>query len=571
MAEINFTEVYMPDYAELGQQQLYETRERLVDFIRIKFPDIDVVPNTVVGDLIVTPQAWTLSALEEGLTRVFSDLNTENIANGVVYNCDFVEKWLGNFINGPDFVRPMSGVIRMVFNSPEAVVLDRSTQFRLKNSIFTIYLPYNGSYVIMPPGQSVPDGTNGTTLIDTGSQTYFCDIPVISETFDKSSDSIAVSSEAEVSVYLEHLTNSSALVNFDPGYTEYSVVDMAKLIRTTTYSASMNSRVGAIRYIQEACPFVESVYPILSGDRECLRSYRNDTGVATGCMDLYVRSKSYEFTEKQTVRLYLNTENDSWEGQWNYAGQPYHLESVTCSATPTVADIPCTIVSSSDDGLCGMSTYTSAEKFFISIPDTKGNDGDSIYMPRVEEVVQEGDARQYVDFVITYQTDPMLRPIEQTAENKDYAPLNVDIMTRGFIPVIIDNFEVEYTRQAGIVPDLEYAMTEIKIYLSKLGAPDVFAEGEIARIMQEAGAKYTKRINVLAHVQWSIATHIINLKGERIPVPQTPAITTSAGLRVQYPNEEMPISPDEMFACSVRNVRYYLMEHSVKFKEVKDI
>lgn len=559
----------MPDYAELQQPQLYEARERLVDFVRVKFSDVDVVPNTVVGDLIVTPQAWTVAAIEEGLSRVLSDLCTENIANGIVYNCDFVTKWLSNFANGPQFVRPMSGVIRLVFNTSDSIILDRSTQFRIRDSIFTIYLPYNGSFNIYPPGNVVPEGTNGAVLIDTGSQTYFCDVPVIGETVATGGQTVTASSEAEISVYLEHLTNASALTDFDPGYTEHSVVDMAKLARTTTYSASLNSRTGAIRYIQEACPFTESVYPIISGDRECLRSYRNTTGTAAGCMDLYVRSKSYEFTERQTLRLYFNSDTDAWEGEWPYVGQPYHLESVTCMALPAVTDIPCKIVSSSTNGLCGMATYTPAERFFISIPDTKGTDGNSIYMPRVVE--EEGAVRQYVDFILTYQTDPMLLSIAQTAENKDYAPINVSIMTRGFIPVIIDNFEVEYTRQAGVVPDLEYATKNIKIYLSGIGAPDVFAEGEIARIMQEAGAKYTKRINVAAHVQWSIATHIVDLEGDVVPVPTTPAITTSAGLRVSYPDDEAVISPTEMYACSVRNIRYYLMEHSVKFKEVKDI
>ena len=41
MTELNFIETYVPDYAELDQETLYATRERLVNFMRIKFADID--------------------------------------------------------------------------------------------------------------------------------------------------------------------------------------------------------------------------------------------------------------------------------------------------------------------------------------------------------------------------------------------------------------------------------------------------------------------------------------------------------------------------------------------------
>jgi hypothetical protein len=55
---------------------------------------------------------------------------------------------------------------------------------------------------------------------------------------------------------------------------------------------------------------------------------------------------------------------------------------------------------------------------------------------------------------VTYQTDPLFDAIAQTVDNKDYAPINVNIMTRGFIPVIISQFDVIYTKLPGVLPDL---------------------------------------------------------------------------------------------------------------------
>ena len=80
----------VPDFSELTQEKLYETRERLVDYIRVKFDDVDLNPNTVVGDLIVTPQTYTIAALETGMERFMSDLDLGNVAEDVIWNCDFV-------------------------------------------------------------------------------------------------------------------------------------------------------------------------------------------------------------------------------------------------------------------------------------------------------------------------------------------------------------------------------------------------------------------------------------------------------------------------------------------------
>ena len=63
MADINLIETYMPDFSELTQEELYDTRERLEQYIRVKFDDIDLDPNTVVGDLIISPQTYTIAAL----------------------------------------------------------------------------------------------------------------------------------------------------------------------------------------------------------------------------------------------------------------------------------------------------------------------------------------------------------------------------------------------------------------------------------------------------------------------------------------------------------------------------
>lgn len=593
MADINFIEDYVPAYVELEQTRLYETRERLVNFLRTKFDDVDLVPNTVVGDLIVSPQTYTLAALEEGLNRLQSDLSFSNLAQGIVYNCNFATNWLSNFITAEHLNLKASGVIRLTFTQNKPVVLHRGVQFTFNGTkIFTMYLPHLGAFTIYPVGQTVPDNTNGATLIDTGSGSYICDIPVIGESgtlvtantdvitldsngnsvfqtssVDADTNAISAGTECELNVVLENLDTATALIDFDPGYMSMTISEAAKFAQKAIYAASLNTRTGAMRFTELLCPFTESVYAICSGDKEMLRTYHNPYGVSTGCMDLYVRSKGYEFTETQTLRLYLTEDSSAYAGEWYYTGQPYHIESITHADLPNVLDIPnVTITSTNSAGFGAAAAYTSYEKLNVSIPNLLNELGDSIYSTHIDTA-----GRVYTEFTIVYQTDPTQKAIEQTIYDPDNMAINTSILVRGFIPVIIDKFEIVYTRTPGIVPTLNTAADEIKSYIGGLGAPNVFSEAEIARIMGEAGAKYTKGINVLARVQWSVANKIMDYSGNIVAVPTFPSIMSSEGLRIQYPAESVQLTANDMFACSVRNVRYYLMENSVTFKEVKDI
>ena len=59
---------------------------------------------------------------------------------------------------------------------------------------------------------------------------------------------------------------------------------------------------------------------------------------------------------------------------------------------------------------------------------------------------------------------------------------------------------------------------------------------------------------------------------ERIePVIELPIIRDSDGLRVTYPNIGVPITDEQMYSCSPRNIRYFVMENAITFKEIVDV
>ena len=135
----DFISTYVPAFVELTAEEVSDCRERLATLFSTMFHDIDTAPNTVTGDLILTPQAYQIAALEKGMDRFMSDLDLGNVANGNVYNCDFVGKYLSNFAVANSTELRSSGVIRLVFTRESTYILDRGRQFKIGDYIFSIY------------------------------------------------------------------------------------------------------------------------------------------------------------------------------------------------------------------------------------------------------------------------------------------------------------------------------------------------------------------------------------------------------------------------------------------------
>lgn len=564
---IDFISTYVPAFVELTPEEVADCRDRLSAYFRTMFADIDTSPNSVIGDLVVTPQAYQVAALEKGMDRLLSDLNLGNVARNNIYNCDFVNEYLKNFAVVTDYEMRASGVVRLVFSKDEEYVLDRGTQFKINDAIFSIYLPNAGKFYINPVGTPLGDGVNGTVLVDSGSNAYFADVPVVSDIVDDID--ITAGTEVRINTVLDNLGAANTLVDFNKGVSTNSTAELAERARHTIYSASLNTRNGAIRYVESNCPFVESVYAIRNGDPEMLRG-TNELGAAEGCMDVYVRSKSYAFEEEQVISLDYDPERDVFEGEFHYTGQPYYIDSITQPQdnAESYTNIEHTITAVNTKGLGAIGAYTEHEKLYITIPNQK-IDGTSVFAIRTKPT-----GEQYALFTVNYHTDPMLKDIAATLYNPDYSPVNVSILARGFIPVIIKKFNVRYVRKPGVVPDLEAAEEAIRSYMDSLGAPDAYADSEIARIMGEAGVKYMTGIDVYAKVQWSIGDYITPIgstnKADAVPTKNNTTITTSQGLRAKYPGDGN-IGASSMYACSIRNTRYYMLDTAVSFTEVKEM
>lgn len=566
---VNFVNIYMPAYVELAPTVVADTRERLETHFKSLRPDLATEPNTVLGDLVLTPQAYQIAAIEEGMERFMSDLDLGNVANNVIYNCDFVEQYLKNFGAEQLDAIKSSGVLRLVFSEDKDYVLDRGVQFQVGQNYYSIYLPCDGPFLIKRVGTSVEPGENGVVLKDSGTDGgYFADVPVVSN--------YAVEAQIEqgtpglISVQIPELGSIAALTILTEGFETLSLASLAKRTRSTIYSASMNTRNGAVRYINTVCPFVESCYAIRNGDSEMLRNYHaNAYGVSTGCLDMYARSSSFAFEEVQSVRLYLSEDGEYFggdgtdgEGHFDYVGQPYYVTSITHPSV-NARNIEHEITSRTNMG--ALEAYTQSEKLYIKVKNIKNSEGNSIFEYETDET-----GRIYTTFTVTYRTDPLLPYISSALSDSDNTPINTSVLVKGFTPVIIRKFNVNYVKNPGVIPDLELAKERIKGYFDALGAPNAYSDAEIARMMQESGVKYVPRVDVNAYVQWAVGDKITDFSGNLTDVPKNYIITSTSGLRPKFPGVN-GASAGDMYACSIRTVRYYTMEDAISFTEVKEM
>jgi len=87
MSNPDIVSTYFPALADIPAENVRAVRRRLYNYLLRANPDLDMRPNTPFGDLWLTPAAQELAALEVAMGRFMSDLDLEQVAKGVIWNC----------------------------------------------------------------------------------------------------------------------------------------------------------------------------------------------------------------------------------------------------------------------------------------------------------------------------------------------------------------------------------------------------------------------------------------------------------------------------------------------------
>lgn len=587
----DFIAKYFPELSAISATKLKDTRERIVTYMTSGYPDLDMSPNSVFGDLVITPFAHLLAAHEEAMGRFMSDLDMENIANGVIYNCDFVKAYLGNFAVIDRNNLHSSGVIRIITCVDKEITIDRRTRYSFgTDNVFYLKLPHPGHFIIKPTDESVAPNTNGRVLKQLDLTTWAVDIGVVGV---MNGDDVLKGSNGTTDVPDDDITGIVAVIDFTKGVPETSLPVLAEKTRSTFYSATLNTRNGARHFIAKEFPSVVASSPVINNDDEQLREVVSSLGIAEGKVDLFVMSNGFSNVDSQTIRMPLYNPVPSPGNpsrfiiKMNFLNPPCFIDSIVSATQPKIdlgykgGDLDAYIVSRSSNFSkapllqCAYSKY---EDYFLCINMPLEDDE-----PLLTTIVGEGGV-QYHDFTINYRSDPMVPVIADTVESQNVAPVGVDVLTKGFVVVVIKKLTISYVKTPGVTMALDTARNEIFSYFRNLAYSKVYSSSRIIDSMYYAGATEVVSIIPDAFVQWTVADKVCmatfdgtdeevitdwnDVVNNYSFTPPENLISTSAGLNVTYVDTDLG-TPGETYACiGKRNVCYLLDKANIVFTEV---
>lgn len=371
---------YMPDINSLSQEELSEVRDRLETYLRSKeeFKDLDLRPNSVVGDLILSPLAHIIASLELAMNRVLSDIDLGNVSQGTVYNCDFVKTYLNNFGEGQVYEYPSTGVVQLLFSESDTKFIDYGTKFifaadggeyiyelvDVENNI-TLRSPYEAGNLNDPYEKK---------LVKIGDGRYAVNLAI------KGPAGVGVNADTVPKTDIGHasLIGAKALGDFDRGTLPENVMELARKVQKTYYSSSLNNRTGAVSFLLQTFPEIRSVSAVISGDDELARNRENILGVREGALDLFIKSRDRYLVTEQEIKMVFDNETDTWVGSADLLEPAVWIDGIFRAGSTVNSEVANIFGKSRDEALCpgATSSYSKYEKLGFEI--TEGVTSDDI-------------------------------------------------------------------------------------------------------------------------------------------------------------------------------------------------
>lgn len=294
-------------------------RARLVTYLQEWWPELDVRPNSVFGDLYLTPMATLLAAAEIAYSRRDSDLNLVNVAQGIIFDPEFVDAFLGNFGASLRGAVRASGLVKLSLSEDQTYVFDADTAFTFNGQTFKVR-PEEGNPVVL---RSSTDLSPGRRLIRSEGQFYTALLPVVGSAGSVVSDQSA----GDTSWTEPNLVGVTAIGDFDPGNQGDSLADRALRARYLFAAATLTSRAGAESFVRSLFPNVNAVSVVVTSDAEMVRDGANVLAVSEGALDVYVRSRKTYARDQTQVRLAYDPNRDAWVGALTTASVPAFFSS----------------------------------------------------------------------------------------------------------------------------------------------------------------------------------------------------------------------------------------------------
>jgi hypothetical protein len=584
MSNPDFISLYFPAIGELTEAEIKDARRRAEIFVKQFDPEVDTRPNTPFGDLHLNNLARFLASMEIAHGRFMSDLDLEQVANGVIYNCDFVSKYLKNFAVYEQETLGSSGVIRLTFCADEACVIDRRTRYQFGSDTFELRLPHEGPLEVLPVGSTPPTATNARVLTQVDEDKYAIDVAVVGVM----NTLVVAGQDGTTDLSPTNLAGISALYDFEFGTPPSSLSSLAAKARETHYSSSLSTVGGTRNYLKREFPDLKVVSPVITGDIEMIRDISNPLGVGAGYLDVHVQSAGHSGEDQQYIKLrYYDTQDavavQRYIGALDLVGIPQQIISITSASSPDVflglGTSALEIFSESTDPAnapLAQAAYSPQERLWIAVDMPRTDTG----VDRLVNDIDLDTGFEYHRFLVRYKTDPMVSVVKDDVESRTVKPVGVNVFVRGMVPIVISDFLITYTRSPGVTMKLDAAREEIYNYFKGLGYPTLYSDSKIVDAMYYAGAEDVVSVRPTAYVQWTVADWIVKNPGVVSPEedlttvlsgsvkPPRITIASTNSLVPSYQDENIGLSSQTYVSAGPRNVGYILDKNNIRFSEV---
>ncbi len=576
---LSFTDEYFPDIEALTAPTMATSRDAVVRTLQPAMPDIDLAPGTPTGDLVVSVLGAYRAAAEEANSRLMSDLNLENVANGIIYSCAFVRGYLGNYAAHDVENLRATGLVRLTYSSPSARTIPFAIRFRFGNTDdYSLAVSDSESESIRVLAAGVPhDGRPDTyQLAQTSSTTWAVDVPVTSNM----TSPVARGSAGSATIVPAELVGIVASVDFQSGVPTASLMDLARMARRTAYSLTSGSRASTAALILRHWPETAMVSPVVTGDPEMLRAPVNSAMVMQRpAVDVYVRSARDMQRESQVVRLeWVPSRGGVFRGPLNLIHNPSRIISIEWSGATSVSAVgEFTVFTNTvrrdlyGNQHCGTRYEALFAEVVPKIPDTISRSND----------MSGGGLSQYAMFTVVYDADPLVSTMASTLEAPDNVPPGVSVLVKSGPLVLLSNLNISYTKKQGVRTTLSVARKQIYDYLRAAGYPDVFRQTALHDIMVDSGVERVTAVTCAGGIHVSAASRRMvdvftdasamavtaDWHGQSVAV-SVPSITDVADI-VPHLFLEGEDDPVEQWAATGRTVRYHADADSITFTEVQ--
>lgn len=583
---LSFTAEYYPDLADLSPAQVAASRAQVVADLQPLMPDVDLTPGTPTGDMVVTPLAIHRAAADTANSRLMSDLDLNNVANGLIYSCEFVKAYLGNFAVYDVENLKAAGLVRLLFSSPGARSIPKTIRFRFGTTDdWSLVTVADGAteVSILPAGSSHPGDPDTYVLAQTSATTWGVDLPVAATTLSAPIVAGASGTATEVTA---DLVGIAAAIEFLSGLPSASLPDLARMARKIAFSLTSGSRSSTRALVYRNWPESNMVSPVIPGDEEMQRVAPGSAmTLLAPAVDVYFRSARDMQRETQQIRLsYLIPSGETtgvFRGRLSLLHRPSRIVGVEWSGTTTESYVDSRVVfskSDRDDLFGSLHCGTRYESLFVEVVPVL----DEQDVPRIP-ILEDNDG-QYAIFTVTYDADPLLATVSNLLESPDYRPPGVDVLTKSGPLLLFSSIEIRYTKQAGVRTVLSAAKERIVEYLRTIGHPETFSVLPIHDITRLAGASRVASVDVAGSIFVSAADRLFRsaiadpdvadlgedwgTESDPFYVPAVSSTFVAANPNFVIDGEISIGGPLDAWAATARTVRYAVDAADITFIEI---